>query len=54
MPKKSITEARVRMLKPRRTVRVVRDGRLRGFGVRVLPSGKKRYFIHCQYAGERI
>ena len=54
MPKKSITEARVKMLKPRRTVRVVRDGRLRGFGVRVLPSGKKRYFIHCQYAGERI
>ena len=54
MPKKSITEARVRMLKPRRTVREVRDGKLRGFGVRVLPSGKKHYFIHCQYAGERI
>ena len=54
MPKKSITEARVKMLKPRRAVREVRDGRLRGFGVRVLPSGKKRFFIHCQYAGERI
>ena len=54
MRKKSLTEARVRMLKPRKTARDVRDGKLRGFGVRVLPSGKKRFFIHCQYAGERI
>ena len=54
MRKKSLTEARVRMLKPRKTARHVRDGKLRGFGVRVLPSGKKRFFIHCQYAGERI
>ena len=53
MRKKSLTEARVRMLKPRKTARHVRDGKLRGFGVRVLPSGKKRFFIHCQYAGER-
>ena len=54
MPKKSLTEARVRMLKPRKTVRDVRCGKLKGFGVRVLPSGRKRFFIHCQYAGERI
>ncbi|MCY4551854.1 MAG: tyrosine-type recombinase/integrase [Defluviicoccus sp.] len=54
MPKKSLTEARVRMLKPRKSARDIRDGKLRGFGVRVLPSGRKRFFIHCQYAGERI
>ena len=54
MRKNSLTEARVRMLKLRKTARDVRDGKLRGFGVRVLPSGKKRFFIHCQYAGERI
>ena len=54
MPKKSLTEARVKMLKPRKKVRDVRDGKLRGFGVRVLPSGRKRFFIHSQYAGERI
>ena len=54
MPRKALTEARVRMLQPRKTVRDIRDGKLRGFGVRVLPSGRKRFFIHCQYAGERI
>ena len=54
MRKKSLTEARVRMLKPRKTARDVRDGKLRGFGVRVLPSGKERFFIHCQYAEKRI
>jgi len=37
------------------------DGRLRppdrdlkGFGVRVLPSGAKRYFIHSQHRGRRV
>ena len=25
-----------------------------GFGVRVLPSGSKRFFIHCQHRGERV
>ena len=54
MPRKSLTEARVRMLKPRKTSRDVRCGKLRGFGVRVLPSGRKSFFIYCQYAGERI
>ena len=42
------------MLKPHKTVRDIRDGKLIGFGVRVLPSGRKRFFIHCQYAGERF
>lgn len=54
MPRKSLTEARVRMLKPRKTAWNIRCGKLRGFGVQVLPSGRKRFFIHCQYAGERI
>ena len=54
MRKKSLTEARVRMLKSRKTARDIRCGKLKGFGVRVLPSGRKRFFIHCQYAGERI
>ena len=54
MPKRSLTDARVRMLKPRKTARNVRCSKLKGFGVRVLPSGRKRFFIYCQYAGERI
>ncbi len=50
----TLTEARVKALQPRKTVRDVRDGKLRGFGVRVLPSGRKRFFIHCQFRGERV
>ena len=50
----TLTDARVRALKPRKTVREVRDGKLRGFGVRVSPLGRKQFFIHCQHHGERI
>ncbi len=54
MPGTTLTEARVKALKPRKSVREVRDGKLRGFGVRVSPSGRKRFFIHCQHRGERV
>ena len=50
----TLTDASVGALKSRKTVREVRDGKLRGFGVRVSPSGRKRFFIHCQHRGERI
>ena len=32
----------------------VRDRDLKGFGVRVLPSGAKRYFVHSQHQGRRV
>ena len=54
MPRTILTDARVRALRPRKTIREVRDGKLSGFGVRVSPSGAKRFFIHCQHRGERI
>ena len=54
MPGTTLTEARVKALKPRKSVREVRDGKLRGFGVRVSPSGRKQFFIHCQHRGQRI
>ncbi|MCY3640940.1 MAG: tyrosine-type recombinase/integrase [Gammaproteobacteria bacterium] len=54
MPRTTLTDARIRALKPRKTVHEVRDGKLRGFGVRVSPSGRKRFFVHCQHRGERI
>ena len=54
MPGTTLTEVRVKALKPRKSVREVRDGKLRGFGVRVSPSGRKQFFIHCQHRGERI
>ena len=44
----------MKALKPRKSVREVRDGKLKGFGVRVSPSGRKQFFIHCQHRGERI
>ena len=54
MTRIDLTDARVRALKPRKTARDIRDGKLRGFGVSVLPSGSKRHFIHGQHRGERV
>ena len=49
-----LTDARVKALRPRGTAYDIRDGTLKGFGVRVSPSGRKRYFVHCQHRGERL
>ena len=49
-----LTDRRVDTLKPRRSAYDLRDRELTGFGVRVLPSGAKRYFIHSQHDGRRI
>lgn len=54
MPKTALTDARVDALRPRARARDIRDARLKGFGVRVLPSGHKRFFVHCQHRGERV
>ena len=49
-----LSENRIETLKPRKTPYDIRDGELRGFGVRILPSGSKRYFIHSQHEGRRL
>ena len=49
-----LNEFRVEVLKPRKSAYDIRDRELKGFGVRVLPSGAKRYFIHSQYRGRRV
>ena len=54
MARITLTDARVRALRPRKTAYDTRDGKLTGFGVRVLPSGRKRFFVHGQRRGERI
>ena len=54
MPRTNLTDARVTALKPRKTAYDIRDAKLRGFGVRVLPSGRKRFFVHCQHRGRRV
>ena len=48
-----LTQRRVNALRARKTVRNVRDAELKGYGVRIMPSGAKRYFIHSQHRGHR-
>ncbi len=54
MPNLTLTEARIKALTRHKTAYDIRDGKLRGFGVRVLHSGKKRFFLHCQHRRERV
>ena len=54
MPKVGLTQRRVDSLKPRKKTLDVRDCVIRGFGVRVLPSGRKSYFLHSQVNGKRV
>ena len=54
MAGKTLTDARIGALVPRKTSYGIRDGKLRGFGVRVTPSGRKQFFIHCQHRGIRV
>ena len=54
MPRAILTDIRVKALRPRGTACDIRDANLKGFAVRVLPSGCKRYFVHCQHRGERF
>ena len=49
-----LDERRVHKLKSRKSAYDVRDRDLKGFGVRVMPSGAKRYFIHSQHQGRRV
>ena len=49
-----LNECRVDALKPRKSAFDIRDRELTGFGVRVLPSGGKRYFIHSQHRRRRV
>ncbi|MCY4439896.1 MAG: tyrosine-type recombinase/integrase [Deltaproteobacteria bacterium] len=54
MPKTRLTQRLVDTLKPRKKTLDVRDSIIRGFGVRVLPSGRKSFFLHSQVDGKRV
>ena len=49
-----LTQRRINTLRPQKTVHIVRDAELKGYGVRITPSGRKRYFIHSQHRGHRV
>ena len=49
-----LNDRRVDALRSRKSAYDVRDRELKGFGVRVMPSGAKRYFIHSQHQGRRV
>ena len=49
-----LTRHRIDMLKPKKVILDVRDTELKGFGIRIMPSGSRRYFIHSQHEGRRI
>lgn len=49
-----LTDARVRDLRAKKITRNIRDTALAGFGVRVLPGGRKRFFLHSRHEGRRI
>ena len=49
-----LSQRRIDALKPRKSAYDIRDLELKSFGVRVLPSGAKRYFIHSQRDGRRV
>ena len=49
----SLNQHRVGRLKPRTSTYDIRDTDLKGFGIRVLPSGKKSYFLQTQHDGQR-
>ena len=48
-----LNQSRVDRLKLRNSTYDIRDTDLKGFGIRVLPSGKKSYFLQTQYHGQR-
>ncbi len=54
MPNVRLSASRIEALRPRKSPYDVRDSDLKGFGVRVLPTGAKRFFIHSQHEGRRV
>ncbi len=54
MANRRLTQRLIDTLKPGKSVREVRDTELRGFGVRILPSGRRRFFVHAQNNGQRV
>ena len=52
MPNRRLTQSLIDALEPGGSVREFRDTELRSFGVRIMPSGRKSFFVHAQ-SGKR-
>ena len=48
-----LTQRRIDEFRPRKSVYDIRDRDLKGFGVRIMPSGTKSWFVHIQSDGRR-
>ncbi len=53
MANRHLTQRLIDALKPGKSIHEIRDTELRGFGIRILPSGRKRFFVHAQTNGRR-
>jgi len=53
LTQRRLTQRLIDNLTPGETVREVRDTELSGFGVRIRPSGRKRFFTRAQTNGQR-
>jgi len=53
MANRRLAQRLIDTITPGKSVREIRDTELRGFGIRVLPSGRKSFFVHAQNDGRR-
>jgi len=53
MANRRLTQRLIDTIKPGVSVREIRDTELRGFGLRILPSGRRRFFVHAESSGRR-
>lgn len=54
LPKAKLSESLISSIKPQKRVFEVRDVYLKGFGIKVTPSGQRTYFLDCQRKGKKI
>ena len=54
MPQSDLRQAQIDRARPRRKPYSIRDCQLRGFGVRIAPCGRKRFFLHVQHEGTPV
>jgi len=54
LPTAKLKQSIISSFKPQKRAYVVRDIFLKGFGIKVIPSGQRTYFLDCQRKGVKI